>query len=108
MSMTSARIVVPKTAKRGEVVEIKTLIKHPMETGYRRDHRGQPIPRHIIQRFVATYNGEEVFSADLTQGVAANPYLAFSLLVEESGEITFTWTDDLGSTHTEKAEITVA
>lgn len=108
MSMTSARIVVPKTAKRGEVVEIKTLIKHPMETGYRRDHRGQVIPRHIIQRFVATYNGEEVISADLTQGVAANPYFAFPLRVEESGEITFTWTDDRGSTHTEKAEITVA
>jgi len=105
--MKSTRIVVPKTAKRGEVILIKTLIKHPMETGYRRDHRGQVIPRHIIKRFVATYNGEEVFSADLTQGVAANPYLAFTTTAVESGELAFAWTDDLGSTHTEKAEITV-
>ncbi len=107
MSMTSARIVVPKSVKRGEVIEIKTLIKHPMETGYRRDHRGRAIPRHIIKRFVATYNGEEVFSADLSQGVAANPYLAFSTVAVESGEIVFAWTDDLGSTHTERVEITV-
>lgn len=106
--MNSARIVVPKSAKRGDVIEIKTLIKHPMETGYRRDNVGQPIPRHIIKRFVATYNGEEVFSADLTQGVAANPYLAFSTIAVESGEIVFAWTDDLGNTHVEKAEITVA
>lgn len=106
--MNSARIVVPKSARRGEVIEIKTLIKHPMETGYRRDNVGQPIPRHIIEKFVATYNGEEVFSADLTQGVAANPYLAFSTVARESGEIVFAWTDDLGSTHTEKVEITVA
>lgn len=104
---TSTRIVVPKTAKRGEVIEIKTLIKHPMETGYRRDHRGQVIPRHIIKRFVATYNGTVVFSADLTQGVAANPYLAFMTVAEESGEIVFEWTDDLGDTHTEKVEIIV-
>lgn len=106
--MNSARIVVPKSAKRGDVIEIKTLIKHPMETGYRRNNVGQPIPRHIIKRFVATYNGEEVFSADLTQGVAANPYLAFSTVVVESGEIVFAWTDDLGNTRVEKAEITVA
>ena len=106
--MNAARIVVPKAAKRGDVIEIKTLIKHPMETGYRRDNVGQPIPRHIIKRFVATYNGEEVFSADLTQGIAANPYLAFSTIAVESGKIVFAWTDDLGNTHVEKAEITVA
>ena len=105
--MANALINVPARARRGEVIEIKTLVSHPMETGYRRTQLGAPIPRDIIRRFVCTYNGTEVFSADLTQGVAANPYLAFSLLVEESGEITFTWTDDLGSTHSEKAEITV-
>jgi len=105
---TSTRIVIPKTVTRGEVIEIKTLIKHPMETGYRRDHRGQVIPRHIVKRFVAIYNGTEVFSADLTQGVAANPYLAFSTVAEESGEIVFEWIDDLGDTHTEKVEITVS
>ncbi len=105
--MAQARIVVPKSAARGEVIEIKTLIRHPMETGYRRDNVGQVIPRHIISRFVATYNGEEIFSADLTQGVAANPYLAFSTVAVASGEIVFTWTDDRGSSVMEKAEISV-
>jgi len=105
--MPAARIVVPREVKKGEVFEIKTLITHPMETGHRRDGKGQPIPRDIINRFVATYNGEEIFRADLFPGVAANPYIAFSTVATESGEIVFAWTDDKGVTHTEKARVTV-
>jgi sulfur-oxidizing protein SoxZ len=105
--MPTTRIVVPREVKKGEVVEIKTLITHPMETGHRRDGMGRPIPRDIINRFVATYDGEEVFRADLFPGVAANPYIAFTTVATESGEIAFTWTDDQGATHTEKAKITV-
>ena len=83
--MTQPRIRVPSQARKGEVIEIKTLISHPMETGHRRDTQGQLIPRHIIHTFTCTYNGTEVFRADWHPAVAANPYLAFCTVAAESG-----------------------
>lgn len=103
----AARIVVPATARKGEVIEIKTLVQHPMETGYRRDNMGRAIARHIIQRFTVSYDGAEIFAADMTQGMAANPYIAFHTLATTSGEIVFTWTDEKGGVETEKARIKV-
>jgi sulfur-oxidizing protein SoxZ len=94
-------------AKRGEIIEIKTLIAHPMETGYRLDNTGAPIPRDIIKRFACTYNGDEIFRAELFAAVAANPFIAFFTTAIESGELVFSWTDDHGETQTEVREITV-
>jgi len=105
--MAKALIRVPPEAKRGEVVEIKALISHPMETGQRRDPMGQPIPRDIINRFVCTYNDQEVFRADLFPAIAANPFFAFFTVATESGELVFRWTDDHGNTQAETARITV-
>ena len=105
--MASALINVPARAKRGEIVEIKTLISHVMETGYRRTQLGAPIPRDIIRRFVCTYNGAEVFRADLHPAIAANPFIAFSTIAIESGTLTFQWTGDNGFSVTESASITV-
>jgi sulfur-oxidizing protein SoxZ len=105
--MPQARISVPKTAAKGDVIEIKTLIQHPMETGFRRDLEGEIIPIHIIDRFVCTYNGEEVFRADLHPSIAANPYLSFHTVATESGRLEFTWHDDDGSVYRESAEIEV-
>ena len=87
--MARALINVPRKARRGEIVEIKTLISHPMETGYRRDNVGNPIPRNIISRFVCMYNGTEVFRADLFPAVAANPFLSFFTVATESGTLSF-------------------
>ena len=105
--MTQALVNVPAKAKRGEVIEIKTLISHPMETGYRHDTNGAPIPRDIIHTFVARYNGEEVFRADLHPAIAANPFITFFTLASESGVIELTWTPDHGEPVTQKANITV-
>lgn len=106
--MAKALIRVPVEVKKGEVFEIKTLISHPMEPGQRRDNMGRLIPRDIINRFVCTYNGEEVFRADLFPAIAANPFLTFFTVATESGELVFQWTDDHGATQTETAKITVA
>ena len=92
--MARALINVPRKARRGEVIEIRTLLSHPMETGYRRDNVGSPIPRDIISRFVCTYNGMEVFQADLFPAIAANPFLSFFMVAAESGTLEFRWTDD--------------
>ena len=105
--MASALVNVPARAKRGEVIEIKALISHVMETGYRRSQLGAPIPRDIIRRFVCTYNGTEVFSAELHPAIAANPFFAFSTVATESGTIAFHWTGDNGFSATESAAIAV-
>jgi sulfur-oxidizing protein SoxZ len=105
--VTKPRIRVPSQARKGEVIEVKTLISHAMETGHRRDSQGQLIPRHIIHTFTCTYNGAEVFRADWHPAVAANPYLAFYTVATESGQLRFEWTDDAGAVYTAEAEITV-
>ena len=105
--MAGALINVPKEIKRGEAFEIKTLVRHPMETGYRRGPSGEAIARDIIHRFVCTYNGEVVFHADLYPAIAANPFITFTTIATESGTIAFSWTDDEGKTQTELAKITV-
>ena len=105
--MATALINVPARAKRGEIIEIKTLISHAMETGYRRTQLGTPIPRDIIRLFVCAYNGTEVFRAELHPAIAANPFIAFSTVAVESGTLTFRWTGDNGFSVTESARITV-
>jgi len=105
--VASALVNVPPRARRGEVIEIKTLISHPMETGYRRSQLGTPIPRDIVRLFVCTYNGTEVFSADLHPAISANPYFAFSTVATESGTLAFLWTGDNGFSVTESAAIVV-
>ncbi len=106
--MAVARIDVPKTAQRGEVIDIRTLISHTMETGYRRDYLGKPLPRDIITGFTCTYNGVEVCRAVFHPAISANPYLAFSVIATASGTLQFTWTGDNGFTFTESAVIAVA
>ena len=105
--MAGTLINVPERAKRGEVIEIKTLVSHPMETGYRRTQLGAPIPRDIIRLFVCAYNGTEVFRAELHPAIAANPFIVFSTIAIESGTLTFHWTGDNGFSVTESAALTV-
>jgi sulfur-oxidizing protein SoxZ len=105
--MARVLINLPGRAKRGEIIEIKTLIQHPMETGYRLDSEGAAIPRDIINRFTCTYNGEEVFRAELFPAISANPFIAFSTVAAESGELVFSWTDGRGQTQAETRQITV-
>ena len=105
--MPRALIHVPPTAKKGDVIEIKTLISHVMETGYRIGVSGEPIPRDIIDDFVCTYAGAEVFRAILFPAIAANPFISFFTVAKESGTLTFAWTDQRGETQVQSAEIKV-
>ncbi len=100
MALANARVSMPEEAQAGEAIEIKALMRHPMETGYRMTDMGEPIERHIVERFRVTYAGEEVFAIDLTQGVAANPFFAFFVTAAESGELVFTWEDNRGEVTT--------
>jgi sulfur-oxidizing protein SoxZ len=106
--MARALITMPKTAKRGEVIEIRALIAHPMETGFRHDAQGRLVPRDIITRFSCRYGDEFVFNADLYPAVAANPYIAFFTVATASADLTFTWEGDNGFSQKETVSLSVA
>ncbi|WP_298932157.1 thiosulfate oxidation carrier complex protein SoxZ [uncultured Ramlibacter sp.] len=105
--MARTLLSVPKTARRGEVVEIRATIAHPMETGFRPNAEGKVQPRDIIQRFACRYNGETVFTAELFSAVSANPYLQFHLLATDSGTLEFEWQGDNGFAQTERVDLSV-
>jgi sulfur-oxidizing protein SoxZ len=105
--MARAVVTVPPQAKRGEIVEIKTLAQHTMETGFRRTQTGELIPRDIIRSFRCTYNGTEVYRVELHPAIAANPLIAFTTVATESGTLQFQWVGDNGYTVTEIAPIRV-
>ena len=102
-----ARVRVPKEAKRGEVIRVTILIQHPMETGYRLDGDGKKVPKNVIRSLTCRYNGVEVFRAQMSPGIAANPYLQFPTLATESGELVFDWVDDAGERGSARQAITV-
>ena len=103
----AARIQIPATVKRGEVVEVRVLIQHPMETGYRRDDVGHLIKRNVITTLSCRYDGVEVFRADLSSGIAANPYVQFYTVAQTSGDLEFYWVDDEGKQGSERTPIQV-
>ena len=105
--MARPLINVPAKVKRGEVFEIKTLISHTMETGFRFTTTGARIPRDIITLFLCSYNGEEIFRADLYPAIAANPFIAFFAVATESGKFDFEWIGDNGFSETASATISV-
>ena len=106
--MSAIRLSVPKSAKAGEVVELKALIRHDMESGYRRDEKGKPIPRNIITKFECHLDDTLIFSADYHPGVSANPLIKFHMKASKSGTLYFTWTEQTGQEFTKTAEFVVA
>ena len=105
--MQKPRVKLPEQAKVGEVIEIKTLISHVMETGQRKDQDGKLVPRMIINSFTVTFAGKQVFSAELQPGISANPYIAFHLRVPGPGDFEFTWVDDSGDRSVERLKLNV-
>lgn len=108
MATLRAILTVPASAGVGEVVEVRALAQHPMETGYRRGSDGDLLPRDLVRRVECRFEGELVFAADLHAAISANPYLAFHLRVPRAGTVTVTWQGDRGVAHTESVRIAVA
>ena len=105
--MAIARIQAPASARRGEVIEVRIAVQHPMETGFRFDLGGRAIPRNVINQLVCRYAGAEVFRAEMGSGVAANPYVVFHTVARESGELAFEWVDDRGERGAQSVALTV-
>ncbi len=104
----NARVRVPEKARAGEVIEIRAMVEHPMESGFRLNNVGKPIPREIVESFVCEYDGREVFRATFHPAVSTNPYLVFHVVATRSGEVKFTWRDDRGGIATQAARIAVS
>jgi len=105
--MARTLINIPPTAKRGEIIEIRATIGHPMETGFRPGDDGKILPRNIIQRFSCRYNGELIFSAEMFSAMSANPYIAFYTTAQNTGTLALTWEGDGGFAQTENVTLTV-
>jgi sulfur-oxidizing protein SoxZ len=107
MAGLEPRVQAPVAVASGQVFQVRTLITHPMETGLRVDAEHHLVPRDIINKITCRYNGAIVFSVDLHESMAANPYLAFYLRAQESGTLTFTWEEDGGAVFTLEKPLTV-
>ncbi len=105
---TKPRIKLPSPIKAGDVIEVKTLISHVMETGFRKGSDGNLVPRNIIHTFSATFGGKEVVKVDLSSGVSANPYIAFKFKVPGPGDLEMTWVEDSGNKIVEKVPVAVS
>lgn len=106
MTLATPRIRVPRTARRGEPVEIRTLIEHPMETGLRHEG-GRAVPRDLLQRMTVRVDGEVALQAEFRNGTSANPYHVFFLRLDRTSELDFTWTDERGRVARASARVTV-
>ena len=106
--MMLGRVQVPPTVTKGEPFEIRVLVQHPMETGYRRDLNGQSIPLNIVEKVVCRLGDREIFSAELGSGMAANPYLVFYAVADKSGEVVVEWNDDRGERGRVSAQLNVS
>jgi len=107
MATPKPRVRVPKSASKDEVITIKTIISHNMESGQRKDKQGKIIPRKIINKFACKFNGKPLFSCDIQPAISANPYFEFNAKVAESGTFKFTWIDDDGSVYEAERSIEV-
>ncbi|HUP29638.1 MAG TPA: thiosulfate oxidation carrier complex protein SoxZ [Usitatibacter sp.] len=105
--MMLGRVQVPTTVRKGEPFEVRILVQHPMETGYRRDLNGQAIPMNVVDKLACRIGGREVFSAELGSGMAANPYIAFYVVVDGPGTVEVEWSDDRGERGTVSTPLNV-
>ena len=106
--MARAIVRLPATARPGEIINVNVLLQHPMESGYRPGADGQTLPRNIVTRVEARFDGTRVFAADCFPAVAANPYISFTLRATASGTLTVDFSGDNGFAHSESARLTVA
>jgi len=106
--MNAIRLSIPKDIKTGDIIELKAMIRHDMESGYRLTIMGENIPRLILKSFECRLDHAPIFSAELHPGVSANPLLKFHMRAEKSGTLTFEWTEQTGKIFSKTAQLIVS
>lgn len=105
-TLAAPRLRIPRTARPGEVIEIRTLIEHPMESGIRGGAEGA-VPRDMLARLLVQRDGETILAAELGNGTSANPYHVFFVRLERTAEFSFLWTDERGRSARATARVVV-
>ena len=95
--MTIARVQWPDKISAGELVKVRMLIQHPMDTGYLQDFSGKLVPRNVIRLLICTLGDQEIFRVEPSSGIAANPYFEFFVRATNTSEFKIEWTDDKGA-----------
>lgn len=90
------RLKLPSTAAVGDVIEIRTLLEHPMETGLRKTPDGRQIERDILASFKVEANGSPLLNVDFRNATSANPYLVFHARISGPTDFRFVWTHEDG------------
>jgi sulfur-oxidizing protein SoxZ len=94
-----------RAKEQGGLVTVKALVKHPMETGQRKDKNGNKIPEHFIQQITAKANGEVIMEAQWSPAVSKNPYLAFQYDGKKGDTIEIAMVDNEGKTFDGKGKV---
>jgi sulfur-oxidizing protein SoxZ len=94
--MSLARVQWPDKINAGDVVKIRVLIQHPMDTGYLQDFTGKLVPRTVIRMLTCTLGGQEVFRVEPSSGISANPFFEFYVRATATAEFKMEWIDDKG------------
>ena len=94
---------------KGDVADIRVLIAHPMETGQRKDAKGEIVPQHFIQSIVVTHNGSTVYSGQWSQAVSRNPVFAVRVRGAKAGDkVSVAWVDNKGDKRTDEAIVSAS
>lgn len=94
--MNLIRMQWPERITAGEVVKVRLLVQHPMDTGYLQDLLGKLVPRNVIRLLTCTLGTQEVFRVEPSSGIAANPLFEFFVRATETAEMRVEWVDDRG------------
>jgi sulfur-oxidizing protein SoxZ len=105
VELGAARILVPGGIRRGDVIDVRALVEHPMATGLFRDPEGRPIPAHFINDVSVDYGDQEVAHFVWTSGISRDPFVEFSLRADREAELKFIWTDNRGGVFTQTVDI---
>ena len=94
---------------QGDVADVRILMRHPMETGQRKDSKGELVPVHFIQNVLVAHNGKPVLDAQWSQAVSRDPFLGLRVKGAKVGDkITVTWTDNKGDKRTDEVSVAAA
>ena len=94
---------------QGDVADVRILMLHPMETGARKDSKGDIVPPHFIQNVAVTHNGKTVLDAQWSQAISRNPFLGLRIKGAKVGDkLSVTWMDNKGDKRTDEATVAAA
>ena len=105
VELGAARILVPASIHRGDVIDVRALVEHPMATGLFRNAQGNPIPAHFIHDVSVTYGDREAAHFVWSSGISRDPFVEFSLRADREAPLTFTWKDNKGGVFQQSVDI---